>query len=195
MGFEKIISDERIEKGKDRIKKITNSGIFNKIKSIKNIEIKLAIMLCAIILAVYLIGSGIAKGKSEEEIEIERDASVSQQLEKILSQIKGVGKVKVLITFDGEGELVPAQSGSKYTYSTSDEKGQTSTTTETNNTVIVSGDKGNTALILKEIAPKVLGVIVVAEGAEDPKVKIALMSATSAATGADIDKIKIFEMD
>ena len=71
MGFEKIISDERIEKGKDRIKKITNSGIFNKIKSIKNIEIKLAIMLCAIILAVYLIGSGIAKGKSEEETEIE----------------------------------------------------------------------------------------------------------------------------
>lgn len=194
MGIEKNICDQRKEKG-DGHKKIQITGIINKLKSIKNIEIKLAVMLCAIILAVYLIGSGIAKAKDKEKVEVEGETNVSQQLEKILSQIKGVGKVKVLITFDGEGELVPAQSGTKYSYSTSDEKGQTSTTTETSNTVIVSGDKGNAALILKEIAPKVLGVIVVAEGAEDPKVKIALMSATSAATGADIDKIKIFEMD
>ena len=195
MAFDKIFSDERASKGSDYIEKIKNSGILARLKSIKNIEIKLAIIMCAVVLAVYLIGNLVGKTKNTEADITEEGDSVTHHLENILSQIKGAGKVKVLITYDGKGELVPAQSGTKYHYSTSDEKGQTSTTTETSNTVIVSGDSGNTALILKEISPKILGVIVVAEGAHDPKVKVSLLTATSAATGADIDKIKIFEMD
>ena len=60
-------------------------------------------------------------------------------------------------------------------------------------TVVLSGSGGESALVAEEIAPYVRGVIVVADGGGNIKVKEALLRAVRAALGIVPHKIEVFE--
>lgn len=135
----------------------------------------------------------------KENEEFTYTASMDERLEKILSQITGVGEVDVMITYETSTEVVPASNVTKSLQTTkeSDSQGGTRTTTQENITeqiVTVSGnDYKNTPVVIKEIKPIVRGVIVVAEGAGDPQVKNALIDAVTTIFQIKSHKVKVYE--
>lgn len=103
---------------------------------------------------------------------------IEAKLEKILSEISGVGKVKVMITAKNHGEISLAKD--------SDIKGD--------KTIVLSMKGGGEDIkVIKESYPEIQGVIVVAEGGRNAKVKSDITEAVSALLGVETHKIKIFE--
>lgn len=111
----------------------------------------------------------------------------------ILSEIKGAGKVSVMITYESSGQKILAYD-SKETQETSDEsdadrsKSDNKHTAEKN--IIISSD--SLPVVVEEHYAKVKGVIVVSEGANDPYIKQALTEAVYAACNVPMHKIKVF---
>ena len=127
------------------------------------------------------------------------ETTLESRLEDILSTVRGAGRVRVLITYSTAGERVAA------TVSTLDESvsetsgGTTATRSEQSREMrqpaTVSGDGGQSPIILVEKEPEIRGVIVVAEGAADPAVRLSLQRAVQAVTGAPLSCIQVFEMN
>lgn len=125
--------------------------------------------------------------------------SLEQRLEAILGRIRGAGQVRVLITYDTAGERIAAtvstldESLSESTGSTAATKSKQ--TREMVQPATVTTQGGQTPIILVEKEPSIRGVIVVAEGAADPTVRLNLQRAVQAVTGVSISAIEVFEMD
>ena len=125
--------------------------------------------------------------------------SLEVRLEGILGTIRGAGKVRVLVTYATAGERVTA------TVSTLDESvsetsgGTTATRSEQSREMrqpaTVSTEGGQSPIILVEREPEIRGVIVVAEGAADPTVRLSLQRAVQAVTGVPLSCIEVFEMN
>ncbi len=117
----------------------------------------------------------------------EFDATREQhELEAILSTIKGAGKVKVLITYETTTEMVPAYD-SDTTISSSN-----GTQNETQSQKPATGSDGT--IVLTQRRPKILGVVVVAEGASNMSVKLMLSQAVQTSLGVTASKVEVFEM-
>jgi len=100
------------------------------------------------------------------------EQDMNNQLKSLLSQIDGVGKVTVMITFESGEETVPAVNNNEGSSTTEDNNnGQKSTTTQgtSASTVVTTNEQdGSTKpLIVKTYKPKVSAVAVVAEGADN----------------------------
>ncbi|MHB9095276.1 MAG: hypothetical protein ACYC21_11430, partial [Eubacteriales bacterium] len=112
------------------------------------------------------------------------ESTLSQRLEKVLSEIDGVGEVKVNVNLASTTQkdyAVNTNTNNKTTRE-NDQKGGNRTITEMNENgqmVLVRENQGNREepVVVKEVKPEVKGVIVVAEGAGDPEVKANLMQA------------------
>lgn len=178
------------------------SEIRNKLKGVKNIEIIIAIAVIAVIILIY---SAVSASAKKEDKQTTQESSVAQtsmtesvesSLEKTLSKINGVGKVEVMITYVGSTEKRVASSTSTHTSSTSGSGSSTNTsTTSTVSPVLVSGGDGTTPFVLEESLPEIVGVIVVAEGADSAKVRLDLMRAVQAALNINSGNIEIFAMN
>jgi len=133
------------------------------------------------------------KGSSSEDYaqKLEKD------LKNILSKIEGVGNVEVLITLNSDEEVVAAMDmvESSTTTNEKDSNGGIRETiqTESNNKVVTSQDTSgqNTPIVLKRIMPEIRGVIVVADGAKDPRLRYELSSAVQTALGIPAYKVKV----
>lgn len=103
---------------------------------------------------------------------------LEKKLERILSNIQGVGKVRVAVTYETGPETVPAVNS----HGDSDS--------------VVTLGSGSSAKIAatKEISPRVRGVIVVAEGAKSKSVRADILSAVGALSGAPPYSIAVFPL-
>ncbi len=156
-----------------------NVGFIQKLKSIKHIEIIIAVVLGAIVLLIYFStfrSTSTNNTAYEATSTTEYAAMLEKKLSNVLSQINGVGNVSVMITLS---------SGPEYIYATNNEEekntstaGGSSTTsiTTTSEPVIISND----IVVIKEIMPSIGGVIVVASGAQNTKVKLEILKAIQA---------------
>ncbi len=128
------------------------------------------------------------------------DENLESKLSKILSTIKGVGKVNVFINYSQSTSSVPIYDETTTTSSTSetDSSGgiRNVTETQTQKDVIFkeSGSEKQVA-VEKTIMPKIEGAIITAEGAHDASVKTNIINAVEAVTGLTIDKVQVFEMN
>ena len=123
------------------------------------------------------------------EIPIQQTESISQsdELEDILSQISGVGKVKVIITEANGAETV---------YQT-DENRSVSQDTENlkiETVIVKNADKEETGLIRFVSPPVYFGAIIVCEGGDSPTVKLSIVQAVSNVTGIPSDRITVLKM-
>ena len=109
------------------------------------------------------------------------------QLTEILQQIKGVGKVKVLLTVS-RGEKIEYQQDEDQTVSENESAIRKETI------IIRDSEDNESALIIQVIPPEYLGAIVVCDGADDANVKLAVLEAVSKATGLRSDKISVLKM-
>ena len=68
------------------------------------------------------------------------------------------------------------------------------TETEGDRSVTTVLTVGGKPMILREIQPRIKGVIVVAEGAENATVKVNLLRAVATLTGVSVDAVQVFTM-
>ena len=117
----------------------------------------------------------------------QESVSTAQQLTEILQQIKGVGRVKVLLT---------VSKGERVEYQTDEDRSEDETGTDIRKeTVIIRDAQDNeSALIIQILPPEYLGAIVVCDGADDVNVKLAVLEAVTKATGLRSDSISVLKM-
>lgn len=143
----------------------------------------------------------LATNKDNETIEVSSNTSddLEQRLELILSNIQGVGEVKVLINYAESSEIVPMYNENEKTSTTeeSDTSGGTRKIqeTDTQKDIIYKENSGEKIPITqKVINPKVEGAIITAKGASDATIKTNIIQAVEAVTGLATHKIQVFEM-
>lgn len=120
--------------------------------------------------------------KAEETISYE--SRMEQKLEALLGSVDGVGKVRVMLTFEGTGEKTV-------------EKDQTLTAEETREETVYEekGSSERIPYVTSETNPKVEGVLVIAEGGGNSRIKQEILEAAQALFGIDAHKIKIMKME
>lgn len=106
--------------------------------------------------------------------------AMEERLEEVLSEIKGAGKVRVVLSVKGGSRQVIAQDAKR-----SDRE-------DSNSAVVVSKGSGvEDTVLLQEIYPQYQGALVVCSGGDDPAVRLKLIEAVAAITGLGTDKISI----
>ena len=179
-------------------------------KKIENIVFFIVILIITLILmkTIWSNGSNDEKDnyiidQTNEVLAVKEDSSgkedLEQKLEKILSTIKGVGKVNVFINYSESSSNIPLydESTTTSTIEEDDANGGKRNTTETENQkeVVFTEKSGNKNPVMqKTTMPIIQGAIVTAQGVENANVKLNITNAVQAVTGISIDKIQVFEM-
>lgn len=109
------------------------------------------------------------------------------RLESILAGMRGVGRVKVMITFDSTEEMIVASDEQISENENGSSKSKRPST--------VTSSSGEEAIVLKELLPKICGVIVIAEGAGDIAVNMDIVAAVSTVLGIKQSNVQVFEMN
>jgi stage III sporulation protein AG len=105
---------------------------------------------------------------------------IAEQLEAILSNIKGAGKVQVMLT---------VKSGEQTVYQTD------TPATDRQDTVIITDDnRAQNGLVQQVISPTYRGAIVLCQGADSASVCLAIKEAVSKVTGLDTSQISVLKM-
>jgi stage III sporulation protein AG len=112
-------------------------------------------------------------------------ANMERQVEKILSQIQGVGNVNVMLTVEGTEEYIYALE-SKESISSDSEK---SSSQVEQKHIFEHKDGDKNALVKTIINPAVSGVVVVCDGGEDPVVREKVYEAVSVSLGVPANRI------
>lgn len=113
--------------------------------------------------------------------------NINKELEKILSEVDGAGRVKVLINYNQSGEKILA-----YDMESNINEKESGKENNSKSEVVYDGNK--MPVILKEYMPKVEGVIIVAQGGNTENVKKQLIAGTVALLGIDEHKIEVLKM-
>ncbi|QUH20693.1 stage III sporulation protein AG [Alkaliphilus sp. B6464] len=192
----------RIKEIKDLLKELISK------KHVANIIVILAVAIIALIFSSdFLVKDSSAKNNiketvgdtfvKQEEVFKTEEEIVEVRLKKILERIKGSGEVEVMVTFEMGSEIIPASNTveTKDTTEEKDSNGGIRTVTSQNlteNIVTTNDNTGNKPLVIKEIKPRVKGVIVVAEGADDIEVKMQLYDAVKTVLQVSGDRVQVY---
>lgn len=202
---------------KDKVKNFLGQKEESNKKKIENIVVFILILVITIIV-INVIWNGDEKNNNKQTTDsnkklaetvqntTEDDNSVidtkdelTTNLETILSNISGVGNVKVMITYSETSKTVPVyneQTSEKNTEETDSAGGTRKVTqTDTRKEVIYEESDGSKTLITQSIiSPKIEGAIITAKGAANATVKENIILAVEAVTGLAAHKIQVFEM-
>ena len=124
---------------------------------------------------------------------------LENRLKRILKQVDGVGNVDVMVTLSDSGESIVEKDKKEQTeqINETDSDGGTRTTTERETgetTVYVENGSETYPYVTREILPKVEGVLVVAEGGDNPKVISDISDTVMALFRVEAHKIKVVKM-
>lgn len=177
---------------------------FAKLKKIKHIEVYAVILLVVAILVIWFFPSiqndktSNAQNSKAAITSAEKYAqSLESRLNTVLRDIDGAGEVSCMITLDGDVELVLAYSNDQKSSTTQNTTSSgTVNKSETNNSsqepIIITVNGVSEPLVLREIMPEIKGVVVVASGADNVKVKLDILKAVQALLKVDSSQIEIF---
>lgn len=163
----------------------------------KNIKIAILVIIAIVSLIVFIKFGG-AKSESQKtsadsafEYKSTMDycGELERKLESVLSQVKGAGTIKVMISLDGSPELVYAMDSDTKVSNNSNG----STTTSSSTPILIQKSGLSSPLILTEILPKVKGVIVVSSGASDIGIKLDILNSVSTLLDISTDKINVLK--
>lgn len=121
------------------------------------------------------------------------------RLEQILSNINGVGNVKVLITYSQTSQVVPMydEDSTRTTTEETDSSGGTRVKNEVSSKkdiIYEENDNKKSPITQSILSAKIEGAVVTAEGAKNAEVKTSIIQAVEAVTGLSTYKIQVFEM-
>lgn len=167
-------------------KKEKKNGIIAKIKSIKNIEIYAAILLGLLAILIFFGNFNFGGDNAAASYSDSYVAELESKMAKSLSKVKNAGKVEVVLTVEGGMKTVLACT----TTTTSETVDGITKVTETTAPVMVNGKP----MVLMEAYPEVIGVIIVAQGADDLWVKNQLVRACQSLCNVKAANIEVFTM-
>lgn len=121
------------------------------------------------------------------------------KLKSLLENIQGVGNVQVMIYYAKGEEEVPAynESISSSIINENDSSGGKRTTTQNSNgsNVVLTTDGDNTKpLILDKYKPKVTGILITAEGADNSNIKLNITESVSELFGISVNNVNVCPM-
>ena len=189
--------------------KITDLKNLFKGKDKKNITYFIVILAAGILFVALSFakkpGGGSRKAETESLAGVQLqssdfEAETEQRLAEVLSLVAGAGKVKVMVTLSQNSEIVVAADVKLDESKTSENDGQGGfrenyTSKKSEETLLIKGTDGAmTPVVLKEITPKIEGVLIVAQGGGDAHVKQALTHATQIVLGVEPHKVQVLKM-
>lgn len=142
-------------------------------------------LMALLLLSVYL-----PKSKKEESVKpdtAQYSAQLEARLENMVKSIDGVEDCDVMITL---------KSGTEYKYASdtqtsdsSDADAKKSVSSKSDIAVISDKENGESAVVIKEIYPEIMGVAVVCRGRYSDSLKLEIAGAVSTVLGTGIDKV------
>ena len=109
--------------------------------------------------------------------------SLEEDLARILSRIRGAGRVEVLLT---------EYAGTETLYQTDADRTADSLREDT--VVVSDRERGESGRVRQVIPPRYMGAVVVCQGGDNPAVKLAILEAVSRATGLKSNQISVLKM-
>ncbi|MDR0697020.1 MAG: hypothetical protein LBF68_05770 [Christensenellaceae bacterium] len=173
--------------------------LLKKIKTVKNIEIIVGVIIIVISIMIYI---GVSNKRENIDTEINETSNTNvvnstdleTRLANILREIEGAGDVKVMITYNGSPEIITANTTNTHNNSTISNGSETTSSTQTISPIVVNSNGKSQLIIIKEIMPDIKGVIVVAKGASNIKVRLELLRAVQAILDLNANMIEVFTM-
>lgn len=144
--------------------------------------------------------------KSDETIKVQNSNSTSlteyenqleQNLAEIICNINGAGSTKVFLTMESSAEQIfasdnsIAQNNSNNTKSSNDTQSQKDITSENKYITVELSDGTQQTVLVKEIQPKVRGVLVVCAGGDNNVVKEKVIDAVTKALDISSSKVSV----
>ncbi len=125
------------------------------------------------------------------------EEKLTVELEDILSQVAGAGQVKCMITFANTTETVYAtdyEEDKSSVVERDSESGERTTTTgnKDEKLVFVGNDE---PVVVKELLPKVEGIVIVAQGGENVNIRKQFTEVATALLDVDAHKVQILKMN
>ena len=183
----------------------------DKLKKIPKNQLLIGALVGILLLVVAIPVEHREKGQNEDsQSQVQEDQSnitggsygksLGRRLEQVLADVEGVGKVKVMITLQDEGELVVEKDRTQNSQNSSEQDGavkRSSTEGQFQEETVYSqnGTSAGEPFVKKEVAPKVEGVLVVAEGGGDAKIVKNISDAVLALFSVEAHKIKVVKMN
>lgn len=139
---------------------------------------------------------------SNETVQVEEknyEENQKIELKNILKKMNGVGNVEVMMSFEQGEQKVPAydkNSQKSTTEETDNEGGKRVNNQDTDGTKVVmkTADGNNEPFVLTTYKPKIRGIIIIAEGAENSKTKYEIEQAVSKLYNLSLDKVNVYSM-
>ncbi len=118
--------------------------------------------------------------RTEPVAETVRQGDLASDLESILGQISGAGRVRVLLTMESGREV----------------RFQTDVDDTRQDTVVVEGaDRTEMGLVRQTLEPEYRGAIVACQGADNAAVRLAIVEAVACVTGLGADRISVQKLE
>ena len=118
---------------------------------------------------------------------VQQQKTLEQELEDVLSKLDGAGKVRVLLTESSGSETYYQQDEDRM----EDEGGKQ---IRSDTVILTDSGRGQSGLVRRVDPPVYLGAVVLCQGADSARVKLAVTEAVANATGLTTDRITVLKM-
>lgn len=154
---------------------------------IKKYRYVVLILVIGVVLMVLPVNRQEQETPQIQTTQVEQFDDPTEELSKILCQIRGAGKVQLLLT-KGAGERTVYQTDQERNNAEQDQSVRVETV------IVTDKDRAQQGLIQQILAPEYRGAIVVCQGADDASVRLAIIEAVADATGLGTDRISVLKM-
>lgn len=152
-------------------------------------------IVIAFALGILLLVSNIKIPQKKQVITIDNyESKLESRLENILSEASGVGKVKVMITLAYSKEIVVAEDVDQTTNIQRKDNIETRDEKRDAKKIIIKSQGDDKPLVLKEIEPKISGVIIIAQGGDDIYIREALIRTAETILNVSVNKVQVLKM-
>jgi len=161
----------------------TNRNIMETIRKYRYVVI---VLLVGLFLMLIPIGEGEAEA-APVQIQQKEEEDLQSQLEELLSHMEGAGKVKVLLT---------QSAGERRIYQTNDssDTSERESSVRKDTVMVTDAGRSETGLLQQTLPPVYLGAVILCQGADSAKVRLAVIEAVSSATGLASHNISVLKM-
>ncbi len=127
------------------------------------------------------------QGQAQQAVATQYERELEHRLTELVGSIQGVGQIKIMVTIEKSAEKVFATERKDNTDKKEDYLGEALQTVQQRvdnevRYILVDGPSGKKeALLTAELEPEIKGVVIVCEGANDPRVVIEVVQAVTTA--------------
>lgn len=148
------------------------------LRLLKKYRYVLAVLLAGLVL--MALPRGAEEERSRPETAAPEEPSLQQELEELLGAVAGAGRVRVLLTLAAGAET-------EYQLDLNGDEERT--------VVVTQADRSQAGLVRQTRSPRFRGAVVLCQGADDARVKLAMVQAVMSATGLGADRITVLKME